>query len=162
MSAIAAPHGDRGILPQVHLVRTLRLTPAAAPADAILASVAAALRRDGIEVVRVRAGRVEFYDDDPPAFLFELRGPRLPVAAGVVAPDADDPGAPVRLDLWMTPGLYLEPLALVAVILAAPMLPTTKAVLLVILLGLAWMQYLTARDACEARIAAAVRRASPS
>jgi hypothetical protein len=163
MSAIAAPHDNPRILRQVHLVRALRLAPSVnAPADAILAAAAGALRREGNEVVRVRADRVEFYDDDPPAFLFELHGPRLPVVAGVVAPDEDDPGASVRLELWLSPCLYLEPLALIAVILAAPMLPTTKAVLLVILLGLASMQYLTARDAFESRIIAAIRRAAPS
>src|SRR4051812_33431129 len=106
MSAIAAPHDNPRILRQVHLVRALRLAPSIdAPADAILATAAAALCRDGNEVVRVRADRVEFYDDDPPAFLFELHGPRLPVVAGVVAPDADDPGASVRLELWLSPCL---------------------------------------------------------
>ncbi|HSU12582.1 hypothetical protein [Longimicrobium sp.] len=163
MSTIAAPHGNPGILPQVHVVRALPLSPpVAAPADRILAAVADALRRDGNEVVRVRGGRVEFYDDDPPAFLLELRGPRLPVVGGVVAPDPRGPWQRVRLELWMSPCLYLEPLALTALVLVAPMLPTTKTVLLVILLGLAWMQFLTARDAFEARIVDAVRRASPA
>ena len=161
MSTIAAPHRNPGILPQVHVVRALRLSPpAAAPADAVLAAVADALRRDGNEVVRVRGDRVEFYDDDPPAFLLEPRGPRLPVVAGVVALGPDDPGRRVRLELWLSPCLYLEPLALVALVLAAPMLPTTKTVLLVILLGLGWMHYLSARDAFDARIAAAARAAT--
>ena len=161
MSAVAAPNGNHGLLRQVRLTRELTLSPPVeAPPGAILAAVADELRRQRNDVVRVYPDRVEFYDDDPPNFLFEHRGPdRLPINGGIVTADAPDR---LRLELWMSPCLYVEPLALTLLILVLPMLPTTKAVLLVILLGLAALHYVGAREAYESRIVDAARRASPS
>lgn len=160
MSAVAAPNGNRGLLRQVHVVRDLTFSPVAAPASAILGALADELRRQGNDVVHLRPDRVEFYDDDPPAFLFELHGPRLPINGGVLTVDADAPDRRLRLEMWMSPCIYVEPLALIALILIAPMLPTTKATLLVILLGLAALHFVGAWQAHGARLADAARRAS--
>ncbi|MBV9110612.1 MAG: hypothetical protein JO306_14475 [Gemmatimonadetes bacterium] len=161
MASVAAPNGNRGILRQLHLVRTIRIDPpVAAPAASVAAAVAEELRGAGYDLVRERGGAVEFYDDDPPAFLFEMHGPRLPINGGVVMPDPAAPGARMTLELWLSPCVYVEPIALTALILIAPMLPTTKATLLVILLGLAAMHFVGAREALERRLAAAARAAS--
>lgn len=161
MASVAAPNGNPGILRQLHLVRTIRIDPpVSASAASIAAAVADELRRERYDLVHLRGDGVEFYDDDPPAFLFELHGPRLPVHGGVVTPDPAAPGARMTLELWLSPCLYLEPVALTALILLAPMLPTTKATLLVILLGLAAMHFVGAREAFERRLADGARRAS--
>ncbi|HEX8905837.1 MAG TPA: hypothetical protein VF771_13385 [Longimicrobiaceae bacterium] len=161
MSAVAAPNGNRGILRQVHLVRELRVTPPVeAPAEAVLRALADELRRDN-DVLHVHPDHVEFYDDDPPAFLLEWRGGRhLPIVGGVVATDTDAPHGRLSLELWMSPALYLEPLILLALILVAPMLPTTKAVLGVILFGLAAIHYYEAWQAYRTRLVDAARRAA--
>jgi hypothetical protein len=161
MASVAAPNGNRGILRQLHLVRTIRIDPpVSASAASVASAVADALRGERYDLVRVRGGAVEFYDDDPPAFLFEMHGPRLPINGGVATPDPADPGARMTLELWLSPCVYVEPIALTALILIAPMLPTTKATLLVILLGLAAMHFVGAREALERRLADAARHAS--
>ena len=161
MASVAAPNGNRGILRQLHLVRTIRIDPpVSASAAAIAGAVAGWLRRERYDLVHRRGDSVEFYDDDPPAFLFEMHGPRLPINGGVVTPDPAAPGARMTLELWLSPCVYVEPIALTALILIAPMLPTTKATLLVILLGLAAMHFVGAREALERRLADAARAAT--
>ncbi|HEX6750766.1 MAG TPA: hypothetical protein VF092_25995 [Longimicrobium sp.] len=162
MSAIAAQNGNRGVLPRIHVTRELTLDPPVdAPADAILAAVGNEMLRAGNDVVHVRDDCVEFYDDDPPSFLFELRGgERLPVDGGVLSLGGESPAARLQMEIWMPPRVYLEPLILTLIILVAPMLPLTKAVLLTIFLGLTGMHFWGAWQGYRARIAAAARRAS--